>query len=341
MGNEVCRIVFRRGGPLGGGLKEDEVPVQHLQSIRSPLNWWAPGLERAISQFRPDHMIAFGRNGNSALAALLRKRGGGGVVATVRTGRKLPGRYLRTVRASERVVCNSRFAAGLLEPLGIDGSRISVVENGCRFAERSLPDREGSRYALGVEEDELVILSLGSFVPGKRQHRLLSIWKQLSEQVRSHARLWFVGNGATRREVQRDAGRLLDSARVSFWGNRADVDRFLAAADVLVSVSQEESSPNAIVEALCAGVPVGALRCAGVEELIGDETGGAVFSDSEEGELQLRDWLCGFERSPAIVERARSFRKLAAERFDPDKRAEDYLSLMRGMSSWESGGLSR
>lgn len=74
-----------------------------------------------------------------------------------------------------------------------------------------------------------------------------------------------VGDGPDRAEVE-----ALAPAGVALLGEREDVPRLLAEADVFVLSSASEGMPMSILEAMAAGLPVVASAVGGVPELLGD-----------------------------------------------------------------------
>jgi glycosyltransferase involved in cell wall biosynthesis len=86
-------------------------------------------------------------------------------------------------------------------------------------------------------------------------------------------------------ESQIVALNLKDS--VKLFGNRGDVIRFLAIADIFILPSRWEGLPIALLEAMSAGLPVVATSVEGVEEVV---------NPVEHG------WLVPVEDSCAIAE---------------------------------------
>jgi len=333
-GHEVRRIVFRRGGGLAKSSASGP-PLLYLQPFAAPFNWWAPRLRRVLEDFSPDRVVCFGRNAHRALSRVLESGNQPGLMATMRSGRKLPSGYRRILRDAETVVANSHFGKSRAADVGADPTRIFIVENGCRLAEVPPPDSNTARASLKVGRGDFVFLCMGSFVPGKSQDRLLEIWEKfLKDEVRRKSQLWFVGEGPRRATIQKKAEKLSFPGQIKFWGDRSDPEQFFAAADATISVSREESAPNALVESLWFGTPVLATACAGVEEIVG-EGDGRIFPDSPEGlrslahnieSMVLRSGRSDSE-SAAVASRAR-------ERFDPDVRAADYLDLFMKMGAF-------
>jgi glycosyltransferase involved in cell wall biosynthesis len=83
-----------------------------------------------------------------------------------------------------------------------------------------------------------------------------------------------IGDGPLMAQTESLAAALGIGARVHFLGERMDVDRILARAQVGVLVSNWEGFPLSVLEAMRAGLPVVASSVGGTEEGIRDgETG--------------------------------------------------------------------
>ena len=89
------------------------------------------------------------------------------------------------------------------------------------------------------------------------------------------SRLLVVGKGDTR-PYRRLAERLGLGERVRWLGPRPDVERWYAAADVLVLPTRYEPFGNVHLEALASGLPVVTTTAAGGAEAVGSECGAIV-----------------------------------------------------------------
>ncbi|RMF97944.1 MAG: glycosyltransferase family 1 protein [Planctomycetota bacterium] len=78
------------------------------------------------------------------------------------------------------------------------------------------------------------------------------------------------GDGPQRTRLQRLAHTLGIDSRVLFLGFRKDIPALLHASELFVLPSRWEGMPNAVLEAMAAGLPVVATDVEGVREVLGD-----------------------------------------------------------------------
>lgn len=154
---------------------------------------------------------------------------------------------------------------------------VSVVYAGVDLDAWQLDGREAEvealRRELGLEGAGPVLLNVGRLVPQKGQHFLARI---MSEVVQScpGARLFVVGEGETRLQLEdqiRDAGM---QEFVKLLGTRHDVPALLALSDVFLFPSVAEGQGLAIVEAMAMARPVVTFKIAPLTEFIEHERNG-------------------------------------------------------------------
>jgi len=83
--------------------------------------------------------------------------------------------------------------------------------------------------------------------------------------------LVLVGDGPERSNLVRAAAAARVPAPVIFAGHQRDVRPFYGMADLFVLPSHSEGSPNVLLEAMAAGVPVVATAAGGVPEMTESE----------------------------------------------------------------------
>ncbi len=115
--------------------------------------------------------------------------------------------------------------------------------------------------------------------------------------------------------------------RVAFHGFAAETWRALADADALLSLSTEESFPNALKEAMAAGLLVVATPVGGIPELILDGETGILCAGTD-----LDAITHGIRRAAALDEAAyrrivEAARRVARAEFHPNRAANDLLTM--------------
>jgi glycosyltransferase involved in cell wall biosynthesis len=126
------------------------------------------------------------------------------------------------------------------------------------------------RRSLGVPPEGDVILVIAELIPRKRHRDVLAA---MSLMTRRDAHLVVAGSGPLAESLQQETRRRSLDDRVHFLGFRSDIPTLLAAANVLVLVSEHEGLPRSIMEAMCMGVPVIGSRIRGITDLLEGECG--------------------------------------------------------------------
>ena len=99
-------------------------------------------------------------------------------------------------------------------------------------------------------------LAVCRLVPQKGMDVLISAYAQLPEGLRSHWPLCIVGDGPQRQALEQQVEALKLSDAVSFMGFQSDPSPFLRRDAIFVLPSRFEGMPNALLEAMAAGLPV-------------------------------------------------------------------------------------
>jgi glycosyltransferase involved in cell wall biosynthesis len=178
----------------------------------------------------------------------------------------------RLARRTDAVIAVSHaMRRAAVEDYGMPPERVRVLYNGVlseAYARVAANAGERIRQELGLAADARVIGIVGRVEPGKGIRPLLQAMPAVVASC-PDAALLVVGDGPTREESERLAGDLGIAAAVRFTGHRSDVPELLAAMDVMAAPSTAEQGLGyAVLEAMCAGVPVVASRSGGPAECI-------------------------------------------------------------------------
>jgi len=211
----------------------------------------------------------------------------------------------RAARWTDVILCVSEAERHQGERAGLRG-RLAVVPNGVEL-DGAPEGREEARAALGIGPGPLAVV-IGRLARQKGQDLLLGAWPAVRERV-PDAALALVGDGPERGRLQ-----AMGVASATFAGDRQDVARWLAAADVVVAPSRWEGMSLAVLEAMAASRPVVATDVAGMREALGSGTG-ALVAPGDAG--ALAEAVAMRLADPPLAEReGREGRRRAEERHD-------------------------
>ncbi len=170
------------------------------------------------------------------------------------------------------IVANSRTGAAWHQGLGYPARKLRVIPNGFD-TDRFRPDpaaRAAVRAELGIPEDALVVGRVARLDPAKDYPGLADAARLALKQ---RPRLFFllVGQGVEPAAPGLEAWQEPPLAgRSLLLGYRSDVPRLMAAMDLHLSNSLSEGLPNAVGEAMAAGLPNLVTDAGDSRELVGD-----------------------------------------------------------------------
>jgi glycosyltransferase involved in cell wall biosynthesis len=110
------------------------------------------------------------------------------------------------------------------------------------------------------------LLHVARLSPAKDQVTLVRAFALAKARV-PDLRLWIVGGGPLRMELERMAQAIGLTGSVTFFGEQADVAPFYAAADLFVLSSVTEGVPVSLLEAMSAGLPAIVTDVGGMGEV--------------------------------------------------------------------------
>ena len=113
---------------------------------------------------------------------------------------------------------------------------------------------------------EKIILNIGRLVPEKGQKYLIDAFSKLDNH---EWKLVILGEGKLRTDLERQIAQLNMESKVELIGTTEDVDIWFARASIFAFSSVSEGFPNALAEAMSAGLPCVSFNCnAGPGDLI-------------------------------------------------------------------------
>lgn len=176
-----------------------------------------------------------------------------------------------SLRGADRVMtaCNA-FAADLNARLGIRLDRLSVHRSpiATNVPAPARDVRDAFRRELGLPADARLVLSVGRLSSEKGHADLIRAMTEIKRMCDFQTVLLLAGDGPEEPNLQKLCSRLGLEDSVRMLGYRRDVARCYEASDVFVLPSYSEGSPNVLLEAMDAGLPIVATAVGGVGEMI-------------------------------------------------------------------------
>ena len=325
-GHDTTLLTFRPGGALASTVAS-AVTRRVLQPFDTRLDWFAPRLYRGITATAPDVILCMGRMANCYAGGLQERFPTTAVIATMRTGKKLPRLFRRSLGIVRQVVANSHEArANLIASYAVAPERVSVIHNSLVFS--PAPEsgmREKLRANHGATAKTSVLLCVAMFRPEKNQRELIEIVAKLPAGL--DWQLWLGGDGPARATCEKLVAAKALGAHVRFLGWQRDPSSLYAAADLAVHASSSEALSNFLIEAQASGLPAIAYDAQGIAEcFVPGDTGFVIPRDDRAAFCQKIAELAQADPSAqsARAERARLF---ARATFDHDQQIARYLEL--------------
>lgn len=176
----------------------------------------------------------------------------------------------------------------VLERYGIPRERISIVHSGVEVppAPFSSEHRIAAREQLGVDNEVLLVGTIGQLVPHKGHTHLIDAFAQILPRFPS-ARLVVLGEGQLDRSLHEQAQRLGIDSAILFPGYVPHAKSLLPAFDLYVSSSVEEGLGTSILDAQATGLPVVATSAGGSAETVQDGVTGLLVPPADPSQLAV------------------------------------------------------
>ncbi len=122
-------------------------------------------------------------------------------------------------------------------------------------------------FSMPIVEKKNIIISVGRLYKQKNQQMLIRAFKVISEAYPDY-KLVIYGEGPLRKELEKTIEELHLVGRVLLPGVTDNVFEKLTESKLFCLTSDYEGMSNALIEAICVGLPVITTQVSGVEELI-------------------------------------------------------------------------
>jgi glycosyltransferase involved in cell wall biosynthesis len=165
------------------------------------------------------------------------------------------------------VVCDA--FSGEIRRLSVSPTRMSVRHNMVLpFLRTAAEDLAKVRERLKIPAGIPVLLCVGRLSKEKGHEdlvRAIAVVRQRAPAI--DFRVVLLGEGPEHASIERLSVQLGVRERIVFAGHHPDTATYYSLADVFILPSHSEGSPNALLEAMAAGVPTVATAVGGVPEI--------------------------------------------------------------------------
>lgn len=196
----------------------------------------------------------------------------------------------------------------------------SVVQKKSKVIYNPVDLKEYAGIALRTEKEKRVVTA-GRLMPQKNQKMMIRAFAEVAKKYPEY-QLVIYGEGPSREELEDLCLELGITENVLLPGNVTDLHERIKNAEIFVLSSDYEGMPNALIEAMCMGIPAISTKVSGATDLIEDHKNGLL--------VELND-QSGFER--ALLELIEN-KELSKELAENAVKLNNELELSRIMGQW-------
>ena len=235
-----------------------------------------------------------------------------------------------SLRLAMQVVVNAEaIKQRLVQEKSLTADRILVIQNGLDLSRFPIA-YGGEPQSSGFEAHSVVFAVVANLRPEKGHLMFIRAAKMVAS-VCPEARFVLVGDGPMRQKIEDSISTLGLCEKVHLLGAVANVSLALQSVDVVVSSSDTEGFPNAVLDGMAAAKPIVATDAGGTRELVAEGSTGYLVPVGDVDQLAGR--MIALCQSPAtrtsMGEKARS---IVEQSFAVEIMARRFESLYEKLS---------
>jgi glycosyltransferase involved in cell wall biosynthesis len=194
---------------------------------------------------------------------------------------------IMVLNRADAIICEDNNLKSFLVSRGLDSKKITLIRNGIDLQSFQSGDSVEAKKSLGLRVDQRIMLSIGSLNQTKNHALLINTFSEIAAS-KDTWHLYIIGEGEEQQSLEKQILDLKLEQKTTLLGllDHNSISKWLKAADIFVLPSQNEGTPNALLEAMASGLPVIASKVGGIPELIQDNTEGLLFESGSKDDLK-------------------------------------------------------
>ncbi len=185
---------------------------------------------------------------------------------------------LITINIEDYLFAKKHFNKRCKEIQYVPGVGIDVKKFDVKLSKK---EKTALKESLGLKKEDYVLTCIARLDKNKSQDFLIDRMKELAKKDQN-IKLLLVGPDELNGKYQEKAKKYKLNNSIYFAGKRSDIPQILKITDIVVSASKREGLPVNIMEALASNIPVVALNCRGMSDLVANGLNGYIVANKEE-----------------------------------------------------------
>jgi glycosyltransferase involved in cell wall biosynthesis len=194
---------------------------------------------------------------------------------------------IRLLNTADAIVCENNNLKAFLVSKGFDSKKITLIRNGINLDFFQPGNSMKARKNLGLESDQLILLSIGRLNKNKNHALLINAFAEIVTS-KSSMHLYIIGEGKEQDVLKNKIKELKLEQKITLLGllDHKSISEWMKAANIFILPSRNEGTPNSLLEAMASGLPVIASKVGGIPELIQENIEGLLFKSDSKDDLK-------------------------------------------------------
>lgn len=191
----------------------------------------------------------------------------------------------KVAESADKIIVPSRYLKKIVGQWGVKENKINVVFNAFEGVETNLERSDHLRDEVGFVGPTIV--TSGRLVPWKGFETLISVVEELKDEIK-YLKLIIIGSGPDKLKLENLVSKkqLFKNVQITGSMDKADLFKFISAADLFVLNTGYEGFSHQLLEVLALGTPIVTTNVGGNPELIRDNENGLLVNYEDKKEIK-------------------------------------------------------